>query len=219
VIFLWECWGKVSATIRFVYFDLGNVLASFDVRRACDNLASRWAVDPLEVRRVVWDSGLQDRFEHGEVSADQFARTIRQGLRLAESATPTLELLDQLSDMFEPVAEMADLVQEVRTSGLPIGILSNTCHAHWDWLLRANYAALQVPFDHVILSYEHGFMKPHLSLYRIASDRTGELAPSILFFDDRADNVAAARASGWQAHQFTDARSARQVLRLAGVLG
>lgn len=219
MIFLPISGGKVSSTVRFVYFDLGNVLASFDVQRACDNVSRRWAVDPLEVRRVVWDSGLQDRFEHGEISSDQFAETIRQGLRLAEPAAPTFELLDRLSDMFEPVAEMTDLVEEVRTSGLPIGILSNTCYAHWDWLRRADYAALQVPYDHVILSYEHGFMKPHLSLYRIAADRTGELAQSILFFDDRADNVSAARASGWQAHQFSDARSARQVLRLAGVLG
>jgi 2-haloacid dehalogenase len=71
----------------------------------------------------------------------------------------------------------------------------------------------------VILSYEHGLMKPHLSLYRIAAEKTGEDAASILFLDDRADNVAAAVASGWRAHQFTDAGSAREVLRVAGVLG
>jgi HAD superfamily hydrolase (TIGR01509 family) len=207
----------VSGFIRFVYFDLGNVLASFDVQRACQNVAERWAVDPAEVRRVVWDSGLQDRFEHGEVSVDQFASTVRQGLKLDAAATN--ELVDRLCDMFDPIVEMVDLVDEVRQRGMRLGILSNTCQAHWQWLVRAEYAALRGPFDHIILSYEHGLMKPHLSLYRIAAEKTGEDAASILFLDDRPDNVAAAVASGWQAHQFTDAGSAREVLRGAGVLG
>ena len=207
----------MSGFIRFVYFDLGNVLASFDVQRACQNVAERWAVDPAEVRRVVWDSGLQDRFEHGEVSVDQFASTVRQGLKLDAAATN--ELVDRLCDMFDPIVEMVDLVDEVRQRGMRLGILSNTCQAHWQWLVRAEYAALRGPFDHIILSYEHGLMKPHLSLYRIAAEKTGEDAASILFLDDRPDNVAAAVASGWQAHQFTDAGSAREVLRGAGVLG
>lgn len=209
----------MSGYIRFVYFDLGNVLASFDVQKACQNVAQRWSVDPADVRRVVWDSGLQDRFEHGEVSVDQFASTVRQGLRLDVVAAPTNELVDRLCDMFEPIVEMVDLVDEVRCRGMRLGILSNTCEAHWQWLVRAEYAALRGPFDHVILSYEHGLMKPHLSLYRIAAEKTGEDAASILFLDDRPDNVAAAVASGWRAHQFTDAGSAREVLRGVGVLG
>jgi len=209
----------VSGCIRFIYFDLGNVLASFDVQRACENVARRWSVDPGDVRRVIWDSGLQDRFEHGEVTVDEFASTVRRGLRLDVAMASTVELVDRLSDMFEPILEMVDLVDEVRQCGVRLGILSNTCEAHWHWLTRAQYAALRGPFDHVILSYEHGVMKPHLSLYRIAAEKTGEQAASILFFDDRVDNVAAAQASGWRAHQFTDAGSAREVLRSAGVLG
>lgn len=209
----------MTEIIRFVYFDLGNVLASFDVRRACENVAQRWAVDPADVRRVVWDSGLQDRFEHGEVSVDEFAAAVRHGLSLDVAAAPTTELVDRLSDMFEPILEMVDLVDEVRRCGTRLGIFSNTCEAHWLWLARAEYAALRGPFDHVILSYEHGLMKPHLSLYRIAAEKTGEDAASILFLDDRVDNVAAAVASGWRAHQFTDVGSAREVLRGAGVLG
>ncbi len=209
----------MSGCIRFVYFDLGNVLASFDVQRACENVARRWSVDPGDVRRVIWDSGLQDRFEHGEVTVDEFASTVRCGLRLDVAMASTVELADRLSDMFEPILEMVDLVDEVRRCGVRLGILSNTCEAHWQWLTRAQYAALRGPFDQIILSYEHGLMKPHLSLYRIAAEKTGEQAASILFFDDRVDNVAAAQASGWRGHQFTDAGSAREVLRLAGVLG
>jgi len=111
----------VLEPIRFVYFDLGNVLASFDVQRACQNVARRWAVDPADVRRLVWDSGLQDRFEHGEVSIDEFASTVRRGLKLDLATASTIELVDQLCDMFEPIEEMIDLVDTVRQSGMRLG--------------------------------------------------------------------------------------------------
>ncbi len=205
-------------SVRFVYFDLGNVLATFDVQRACRNLQRRWAVDPEQVFAKIWTSGLQDRFEHGELSAEQFAEAARAALGLDQQHAPTAELLDLLSDMFDPIHEMVEIVDAVRNAGTALGILSNTCQAHWQWLLRQRYAAIHGPFHSVILSYEHGAMKPHQSLYRIAEDRTGVVPEAILFFDDRLENVAAAINSGWQAHRFTDAKTAREVLRWKGVL-
>jgi len=204
--------------VEFVYFDLGNVLARFDVQRACRNLQQRWALQPEEVFQAVWTSGLQDRLEHGHLTADEFADAARQTLALDRDAAPTEELLDLLCDMFDPIEEMVAVVDAVRHAGVPLGILSNTCHAHWQWLARQRYAALIGPFDSVILSYEHGAMKPHPSLYRIAGELAGVPPEAILFFDDRTENVAAAVASGWQAHLFTDAAGAREVLRWSGVL-
>jgi glucose-1-phosphatase len=206
------------AAVQFVYFDLGNVLAKFDVDRACRNLHGRWGIEPAEVFEKIWTSGLQDRFEHGEVNAEQFTEIIRSEFGLAATASPTEELLDLLSDMFDPVEEMVEVVDAVRRSGIAMGILSNTCHAHWEWLRRQKYAAIAGPFHRVILSYEHGAMKPHPSLYRIATEMAGVPAEAILFFDDRTDNVVAAAEAGWQSYQFTDAASAREVLRLTAVL-
>jgi glucose-1-phosphatase len=204
--------------IRFVYFDLGNVLARFDVQRACLNLHQRWAVDPEQVFEHLWTSGLQDRFEHGELSPDQFADAARRALQLDAQQAPTPELLDLLSDMFDPIEEMVDVIEAVRGVGVPVGILSNTCHAHWQWLLSRGYRAVGGPFASVILSFEHGAMKPHGSLYQIAAERAAVPPRAILFFDDRIENVIAAQQSGWQAHQFTDAEAAREVLRCKGVL-
>ncbi len=204
--------------VEFVYFDLGNVLARFDPERACRNLQRRWAVEPQQVYQAIWASGLQERLEHGQLTAEEFAAAARQTLGLEQSQAPTEELLDRLCDMFDPIDEMVEVVDAVRESGVPLGILSNTCHAHWHWLAKQRYAALLGPFDSVILSYEHGVMKPHPSLYRVAGELAGVAPEAILFFDDRAENVAAAVASGWQAHLFTDAAKAREVLRWSGVL-
>lgn len=204
--------------VEFVYFDLGNVLARFEPERACRNLQRRWAVEPQQVYQAIWTSGLQERLEHGQLSAEEFAHAVRLALGLNERTAPTSDLLDLLCDMFDPIEEMVEVVAAVRDSGVPLGILSNTCHAHWQWLAKQRYAALLGRFDSVILSYEHGVMKPHPSLYRVAGEMAAVAPEAILFFDDRAENVAAAVASGWQAHLFTDAASAREVLRWSGVL-
>ncbi|MGV3486926.1 MAG: HAD family hydrolase [Planctomycetaceae bacterium] len=204
--------------IEFVFFDLGNVLASFSVDRACQNVAKRWNVDPEIVRSSLWTSGMQDRFEHGHEDDESFATIARTALGLTIEDAPTGELLDLLSDMFDPVAEMESVVDAVRSSGKKLGILSNTCIAHWRWLQAADYPALRGPFHSVVLSYEIGVMKPHTDIYRHAATAAGVAPAAILFLDDRADNVEAALAHGWQAHQFTDAKSAREVLRWKGVI-
>ncbi len=205
--------------IDFVYFDLGNVLASFDVHRACRNVARRWNVEPQRVHSGLWVSGLQDRFEHGELSSESFAEQARDVLGLSAETAPTQDLLRELSDMFEPIDEMAALVDAVRGVGIKLGILSNTCPAHWQFLLDEGYPSLRGPFDQLILSYEHGSMKPDRRLYEIARDSAGVDPGSILFLDDRLENVAAAKSCGWQAHQFTSPHVAVKLLRCLGVIG
>lgn len=204
--------------IRFVYFDLGNVLAAFDPGRGCRNVSARWGVDQASVHREVWDSGLQQQFELGTIGSESFAAAVRRRLGLPVAAAPTAELLDRLSDMFEPVAGMAELVDQVRQVGLPVGILSNTCAAHWSWLRRQRYPALQGPLASVILSYEVGVLKPQAGIYAAAQRGAAVAADQLLFLDDRPEHVAAARDAGWHAERFTDAAQAHQWLRLMGIL-
>ena len=52
-------------------------------------------------------------------------------------------------------------------------------------------------FDQCCLSYEHGMMKPELALYEIARQMTGVNHASLLFIDDRKENIEAARQKGW----------------------
>ncbi len=204
--------------VEFVYFDLGNVLARFDVARACNNVADRWRLDPQRVRQVLWQSGVQDRFEHGHFDEEAVAQWARSAFELTPTDAPTDAWMELLSDMFEPISEMQAVVDSVRTSGMRLGILSNTCVAHWRWLLANDYPVLKGKFDAVVLSYEVGAMKPDPQIYEVAERLAGVAAERILFFDDRSDNIDAALARCWQAHTFTDAASACETLVCAQVL-
>lgn len=185
--------------IEFVFFDLGNVLLSFDPVRACRNLASRFRISDGRAREVVYQSGLQDRFEHGEVTGEQFVEEVRQRLGTSASAVPTLEILDAISDMFTPVDSMQGVLSSVRQQGYGVGLLSNTCHAHWDWIGRQKYEVMDFQFDVTILSYEVRSMKPDETIYDAAEQASGVKGQRILFLDDKQENVDAALRRHWHA--------------------
>jgi HAD superfamily hydrolase (TIGR01509 family) len=60
-------------------------------------------------------------------------------------------------------------------------------------------------FDPIILSYEVKCMKPDWHIYAEAQRLSATSAEKIFFTDDRAENVAAAAAAGWQAEVFVNA--------------
>ena len=189
----------MSHNIEFVYFDLGNVLLAFDPNIACRNLAERFDIVVDQPWAAVYESGAQDRFEHGELSGEEFAEQIRQAVSLNADQMPTPEILDAVSDMFTPINSMAAVLNAVQSRGLGVGLLSNTCHAHWDWICRQPFYLNEFRFDVTILSFEIGSMKPDQKIYHAAEQKSGVSAGSLLFLDDKQENVDAAVARKWNA--------------------
>ncbi|MGI9467303.1 MAG: HAD family hydrolase [Rubripirellula sp.] len=205
--------------IEFVYFDLGNVLVRFDPNIACNNLLERFGVRKQQSWEAIYNSGFQDRFEHGQYSGEEFAEQIRQSLGVNAERMPTAGLLDAVSDMFTPIDVMAEVLHRVRENGFGVGLLSNTCHAHWDWIRRQSYFMNQFRFDATVLSFEEGVMKPDSVIYEIAEERVGVPAESIFFLDDKPENINAARSRCWQANCCLGGEAAIKVLQDFRILG
>jgi HAD superfamily hydrolase (TIGR01509 family) len=166
---------------------------------ACGNLAERFSVPIDQAHAAIYESGLEHRFEHGEITGEQFASEIRRQLGREASEMPTPAVLDAVSDMFTPIDSMLAVLHKVRERGLGIGLLSNTCHAHWDWISRQKYAVMQFSFDVTILSFEVGSMKPDGPIYDAAERAAVVPANRILFLDDKKENVDAALGRDWNA--------------------
>lgn len=187
--------------IQFVYFDLGNILWKFDEDRACQNAADLFGVSSGEIRKAVYESGLQDRFEHGRVSSIAFCEELINSIASTKEPVNFQMVADALSDMFTPIESMVPVVEAVRASGTKIGILSNTCDHHWDWIARQQHPMMAGPFDATVLSFEVNSMKPDDQIYRAAELAAGVPADQILFLDDKPENVRAAKMRGWRAEQ------------------
>lgn len=148
------------------------------------------------------DSDLQIQYETGHIAGEDFVRRI--GLELKRDLD-SAAILEAAADMFIANPQILPVLKRVQELGIPMGILSNTCQAHWEWIWEQKYPQVIDWFGPKILSYEAKSMKPDGAIYQQAENAAG-VAPSRLFFtDDRHENVAAAISRGWNAEIFINA--------------
>lgn len=196
---------------EFVFFDLGNVLFSFDRDRAFRHMASICGAPTAVVRAAVEESGLHESLECGRIDWAGFHAEFS---RLTGTATDPAALAHAASDMFTFNVEMLPVLAGLERAGCPTGILSNTSLIHWQHLLGGGHAILPGRFAHHVLSFEVGAMKPDPAIYAAAAARAGVPPGRIFFCDDIPAHVEAARRAGWDAEPFTTA--ARIIAALAG---
>jgi HAD superfamily hydrolase (TIGR01509 family) len=177
-----------------VVFDLGKVLLEFDYSKPARLFAARSKASAADVERLINHSPLLYRYETGLMNREEFYREVSA----ATGFDGTLEEFSPIfADIFEPIPEMVELQATLRKRGIPTFIFSNTND------LAIGHIRRQFPFfanfDGYILSYEHGAMKPTAKLYEVVERETGRRGAEIIYLDDRAENVAAGAARGWQA--------------------
>ena len=68
-------------------------------------------------------------------------------------------------------------------------------------------------FDRLFLSHEMGCRKPEAAIYHQVAEELKVTPSSILFFDDRAENIEGARKAGWEAEIFGGVRASAERLK------
>jgi putative hydrolase of the HAD superfamily len=133
---------------------------------------------------------------------------------------PVSGLVDRLSAMDAdlwsrlPVATAAMLEAVAGADGVRAGILSNAPAALAAAVRAAGWsAALGV----LVFSADLGLAKPDPRIYVAVDESVGGDPAEVVFFDDREENVAAARAHGWDAHVWVDPPTALAVLADRGI--
>ena len=109
---------------------------------------------------------------------------------------------------------MTGLLDQIAARADPV-LLSNTDPLHLAYV-RSRYDFLP-KFGRMVLSYEVGYAKPARQIFERA---LGLCTPGtrMIYFDDVAEYVAAARACGLPAQQFVDATRLRCDLEACGLL-
>ena len=166
-------------------------------------------------------------FDHEELARDFFRREFMEVLR------GRLDLYVALQDYFEPHG-LADRLDEFvaywfeKDCVIDRGVLAQAdgwrqrtggrCFAasnqeHHRIAYLRDRAGLGAHFDEIIYSAALGVCKPDRVFYTAAQARMGvTVAQSILFVDDRAENVDAARAAGWRAMLYRGPESLEKAL-------
>jgi putative hydrolase of the HAD superfamily len=182
----------------------------FDHTIACRRVAGQTGLREEEVREAIFTSGLQHRYEAGEVSSAEFVQAFVT--QTGRCVNPDA-FLRSCSDIFQLNAPIVPVVAQLRSAGYRLGLLSNTCQAHWEFVSQGRFAGLHCLFDVEILSFVVRALKPLPSIYE-AAIRAADVAPDQIFFtDDLPENVAGARQAGLDATLFQDVPTLLQELR------
>jgi 2-haloacid dehalogenase len=182
-----------------VVWDIGRVLVQWDFPRI-------WAeVIPDPAERAAFTASVVSEAWHyrhdcGETMADMVAQ------RCAEYPQHRA-LIERyrthwLLSVPGPVAGTHDLVERLAARGVPQFSITNF-GADAFALFRPTFPILDHMID-IVVSGQERLVKPDPALFALSAARFGHDPAAMLFIDDNAANIAAARALGWQVHHFDD---------------
>lgn len=193
-----------------IVFDLYGVLAkdqSEEDKRVIERLAG---VTDERARRF-WEAywALRPAYDAGR-PATEYWRAV--SARLGTVFPDIAALVDaDLESWTRADEEMVSLVDELAAGGHRLGLLSNIIsdlvplmeerHGRWLGCFHARTYSCRI-----------GVVKPDPRAYQICAAQLGVPASQVLFFDDRAENVQAARRVGMISEVFTSADQVRRVI-------
>jgi glucose-1-phosphatase len=185
---------------RLVVFDLGGVLVRIcqGWRHACEVAGVPVPARELDERaRAILFQAVCDQ-EVGKIDLHGFARATAPALGIHESHVVALSNAYLLG----PYEGAGALIEDLHAAGHATACLSNTNANHWRIMTDP-----ADPHGRVLTRLRHRFAshlvrarKPDAPIYAHVERATGVVPNLITFFDDVAENVAAARARGWTAH-------------------
>jgi putative hydrolase of the HAD superfamily len=194
-------------------FDLGRVVLDVDLHRTFACWAGHAGCETVDLVGRFPRDELYHRHEKGEISDAEFFAGIRAALGIGISDAQFLEGWNAIF-----VGEMPGIAPLLARAAkrLPLFVLSNTNNAHVEYFSE-RYADLLGHFREIFLSSTIGLRKPDAAAYDHVVGAIGVPASRILFFDDLAENVEAARARGLHAIQVKSSTDVAHALDALGI--
>ena len=196
-----------------VLFDVGNVIVRWDPR----TLYSKIFPDPAERERFLTDvCTLEWHAEHdrGVLMAEN-ARGLIERHPHHESAIRDWDRRwdEMLSGL---IPETVSVMEDLHARGVPLYALTNMPAEKAEGIFAMSPAFGL--FKDIVVSAVERVIKPDPRPFAIACERMGRAPEEVVFVDDSAVNIQAARAFGMDAILFDDPAALRPQLERRGLL-
>jgi 2-haloacid dehalogenase len=180
-----------------VVFDIGNVLLRWNPR----NLYRKTFDDEARMERFLTTALGMDFVTETDVAPD-FSEAVAAQAKAHPEFAEELRLFDTrwIETIAGPIEENVALLRRLKASGRPVHALSN-CALEKFAVLQERFDFLR-DFDTAVISGAVGAAKPGQRIYEILFERSGKQPEELLFVDDSAANVRAARELGMAAIHF-----------------
>ena len=108
---------------------------------------------------------------------------------------------DRWLDIAQPAIDHSvRLMRALQARSVPVFSLTN--FGIQTYALAAKHYDFLNDFDRDYISGHMRNVKPEPTIYQMLEDSCGVAPQALLFTDDRPENIAAAKARGWQTHLF-----------------
>ena len=198
--------------MQVVCFDLGGVLVEINHTWKGALLDAGLPEDlAAQHDRSLTDFELFNKYQNGSVSFDDYLDDLSR--RFGEIERSKAESVHN-AILRSAYLGIPELIDDIKRKGIKTGCLSNTNAPHWEAMMHAPRLAVVSKLDFPMASHLIGAEKPDEKMYRAFENASGAKPKEIVYFDDGAANVQAAKKLGWNAFVVDPNREPAQQMRL-----
>lgn len=183
--------------VEALIFDLGNVVIDIDFERIFKKWSHYSGVSVEQMQAAFKMDAAYEQHERGEIEGIEYHQHLEQTLEMQLSYEQFREGWNDI--MVAPIGNTVRLLESLR-GRVPLYALSNANTLHKNYWEETFHAELS-HFDQVFVSSDLGSRKPEPAIYLRTLEHIEVEPKNVIFFDDLAQNVEAARALGMTAVQ------------------
>ncbi len=188
---------KVKLTFypKTFLFDIGRVLLDFDFESSLVKLIPERIDNPKE--RIQQALGQKDTLEAGLINPIRYAKW---ALTILESDATQEQFYQAWQKIFTVNEPMWRCIRQLTRKNHQLILLSNISAIHCPWIFKT-YPEFSY-FEHKVLSFEIGILKPELAIYRYAINTYRLDQASTIYIDDQSQNIESGKKLGFQCWQY-----------------
>jgi len=193
--------------IENIVFDVGQVLLTFQPEK----FLSGFTDDEREVEKIssaVFRSSEWLNLDRGSWSRQEAADFFRE--RLPEYGEIIEKAVLNWTDMLKPIDENIELMQELKSQGYPVYVLSNFPEEGYR-KAREEFSFWR-HFDGIVISALEGYVKPEAEIYQVLLSRYNLKPEKTIFIDDSEKNIKGAKSEGIIGIEFNEPAELRKEL-------
>ena len=204
---------SVPTTTDAIVFDVGRVIVRWDMRVLFAKLIGDEAELDWFLANVI-SEGWHYQADQGRPLQEMIAERQSQYPAYADCIVAYGERF--LETIPGPVTGTTELIERLFNAGWPLYAITNFGAEFWE-RFRPGKPVFD-RFRDIVVSGMERIAKPDPAIFRLAERRFGHPANKMLFIDDSAINIKAARELVWQTHLFCGAGTLEQDLVNRGML-
>ena len=192
--------GDASERLRtqVVVFDFGGVIAQADTAQMANFLMKSFNINKDELSSAL--KNMQNFISDGGLEKEYWKQ-----YAFSKKITLPTNWFDQwdtvLKNSITEIPETILIVKALQNNGYQTAMLSDVTQYQAEIVRKIGYYDL---FSPVLLSYEIGVKKPNPEAFKILLEKLQKPASSVIFIDDKIENVEAARNFGIDSIHFTN---------------